>query len=290
MARHTRSPRAGAGFAASVVLLGGLAGCGGGSDASRKPARLSIVITDSGGVARYRVPASTPGGLVHLRLSNKGRAGHPVQLLRLEGDHTAEDAFAVLRSHPDRIPDWFRAEGGLGPLGPGHTVDLVLDLPAGRYVVTDLPRAGSRQAPPHAEFQLTDAPSGPLPRTATTIEAAALGPRRYGWRISGEALKSGRNLVTFRSAGAQALHLIGTFRLRGDASRAQILGALRSSLPTSRIADAYFATATLDGGRSQTTILPIGRPGRYVLFCPLSDRASRRPHFEDGLLTTIEVK
>jgi hypothetical protein len=289
--KERTAPRAA--VAASVLLLGGFVGCGGGGgdDQTRKTARLSIVISDAGGVAKYAVPASSQGGRVQLRLANRGRTGHPVQLLRLDGDHTAAEAFAVLRGNPDRIPDWLRAEGGLGPLGPGHTVDVALDLPAGRYVVTDLPRRGSPRDPPHTEFRLTGGPGGRLTPTSTTIEAAALGPGRYAWKVSGAGLRSGRNRVTFRSQGAQALHLIATFRLRdAHASRAQILRALRASLPTARIAESYFATATLDGGQAQTTILPMGRPGRYVLFCPLSDRAGRRPHFEEGLLTTIEVR
>ena len=56
------------------------------------------------------------------------------------------------------------------------------------------------------------------------------------------------------------MHLIATFRLRGNASRAQILRALRSTLPNAFNAAFYFATATLD----QTQTSAPGSP------CPLA--------------------
>ena len=49
-------------------------------------------------------------------------------------------------------------------------------------------------------------------------------------------------------------------------------------------------TAVLDSGKSDVTPFRFSKPGKYVLFCPLSDRDGRKPHFEEGLLTTVDVK
>ena len=52
----------------------------------------------------------------------------------------------------------------------------------------------------------------------------------------------------------------------------------------------FTTTAVLDGGLAQTTPLKFTKPGKYVLFCPLSDRDGGKPHFEQGLVTTVDVK
>jgi hypothetical protein len=49
------------------------------------------------------------------------------------------------------------------------------------------------------------------------------------------------------------------------------------------------STAILDGGRSQTTTLDL-KPGRYLFFCPLTDRDGGKPHFEEGLLAVETVE
>jgi hypothetical protein len=38
------------------------------------------------------------------------------------------------------------------------------------------------------------------------------------------------------------------------------------------------------------TKLELSKPGRYVLFCPLTDREGGKSHDQEGLLTTVEVK
>ena len=87
----------------------------------------------------------------------------------------------------------------------------------------------------------------------------------------------------------QSLHLIAAFRLTGKATNAQIIKALKSNGPPPRFVDrtSFYSTPVLDGGLSQTTPLPLTRPGRYVLFCPINDRNGGKPHFEEGLLTTV---
>jgi hypothetical protein len=49
-------------------------------------------------------------------------------------------------------------------------------------------------------------------------------------------------------------------------------------------------TGALDSGKSLTTQLTLSKPGTYLLFCPLIDRDGGKPHFAEGLLTTITVK
>ena len=52
----------------------------------------------------------------------------------------------------------------------------------------------------------------------------------------------------------------------------------------------FASTAALDSGTSQVTTISFSKPGTYVIFCPLHDRDGGKPHFEEGLLKTVDVK
>jgi hypothetical protein len=162
-------------------------------------------------------------------------------------------------------------------------------VPAGKYMVADI---GSQGPPVYSTLTITAGKTGSLPSTPTTVTAANPSKDKYKWEISG-ALKPGANQVTFDSKGKEALHFIGAFKLKSKASKAQILKALKSQGKPPPFVDqgSFYNTAAIDGRKSQTTPLQLrGGPGEYVLFCPLTDRDETKPHFEQGLLTTISVK
>ena len=94
------------------------------------------------------------------------------------------------------------------------------------------------------------------------------------------------------SKGKQAIHLILAFRVTGNPSKADILKSLKTNGKPPKFVDqsSFVGTAVIDGGKSQVTPLALSKPGKYVLFCPLSDRDGGKPHFAEGLLTTVNVK
>src|ERR1700694_694267 len=138
------------------------------------------------------------------------------------------------------------------------------------------------------------APAGapaPVPPAATTITAAAPSPNRYRWQISGP-LKVGANAVRFVSEGASAVHELTAVRLPGNGYAAQFVKALEGTGPPPSFVHRTTTqqTALLDRGQSLLTTLTFARPGTYVFFCHLSDRSGGRPHFAEGLLSTVVVR
>jgi hypothetical protein len=256
-------------------------------------ANLDVSVTEAGKSARYTVPKSVKGGLTTLTLSNKGKAPHSAQLARLEGGHTAQDALKVIGAQSDKTPEWLRAEGGIGAVAPGQTANASLTLPPGKYIVVDEGGGPGSSAPPgYAEFSVAGTNPGSLPGTPTTITAANPSKDKYRWDISGQ-LKSGTQQVTFVSKGKEALHLIGAFRLNGNASKAEIVKGLKAQAgkpPKFMDQTSFYSTAVIDGGKTQVTPLSFRSPGRWVLFCPISDREGGKPHFEQGLLEIVTVK
>jgi hypothetical protein len=288
--------------AMAVVLALTLGGCGGTSHkkagtsgapaAPGGPSRaVALSISESGTTAKYTVPTSVQGGLVNFQLTNKGKTPHSAQLVRVASGHTVQQALQVLGSNSTKTPPWVHAEGGLGPVAPGLTLSAALTLPAGTYLVADV--GGPRTGPPaFSQFTVTRGTSAPLPSTPVKITAAQTGKDRYQWRFSG-VLQRGAGTVTFVSKGKQALHLIGVARLTKNVTKPQIIKALNSRTggpPSFADPTSLYNTAAIDGGKSQTTPLPLLNPGRYVFYCPLTDRSGGKRHFLEGMLATVTVK
>jgi hypothetical protein len=288
-----RLPRSCATALVAALTLS-LAACGSDDKKDEKKANvkatpLQVTLVQTGKTATYNVPATVKGGLVSMSFKNNAKAPHSAQLVRIEGNHTATEAVKTAQSDSPKTPEWLRGEGGLGPVRPGGQVKADVNLPAGHYVVGDL--AGQTNGPPaYKEFTVTKGEDGKLPTEPVTITAANPAKDKYKWEIKG-ALKPGPNTVTFDSKGDEAIHFIGVFRVTGNQSLAEIQKGLASNGPPPAFVDrtSFYNTAVLDGGKAQTTPLPIAKPGTYVLFCPLADREGGKGHDKEGLITKITV-
>lgn len=272
---------------AGLAALGGCGG-GGGSDASK----LSLSISEQGKSASFKVPKSAQGGLVDVSFKNDGAAPHGVQFVQYTGSHTSDDVLKQLGTNSPKTPEWIRGLGGVPSVPGGKSASATLNLPAGNYVVIDAASLGgpSSGPPATAAMKFTSGDTGDLPGTDATVTAADKGKDKYAWDISG--LKSGSNQVTFDSEGSDALHLIAAVPLKGKAPpTAQIVKDLGSNGPPPSYVDAqnFQSTPILDGGKSQTLTIDL-KPGKYLFFCPITDRDGGKPHFEEGLIKTVTVK
>jgi len=264
-----------------------------GSSSSSSQGTLALSITESGGAARYTGPTSIKGGLVTMTLKNEGKQPHTAQLVLLKGNHTAADALKEIEGNSNKTPSWLRAAGGVGLTPPGQSSSSTVLLAAGHYAVLEIPSgAGPPSGKPAVQdLQVTAGSPGSLPSTATTVTAAAEGKDKYKWQISG-SLAPGANRVTFASKGHDTLHLITAVQITGNPSKEQLIKALSSNGPPPAFVKVQTSTETaaLDSGQSTVAQLNLAGPGRYLLFCPLTDRDGGKPHFQEGLLTTVTVK
>jgi hypothetical protein len=286
------------GAAVILTLALTIAGCGGSSKKKASTAAvpasttLALSISESGKTSKYTAPASVTGGLVTVQLTNTGKAPHGAQLLRLEGGHTIEQALRVLRSEGrQKIPDWLHGEGGVGGAPPGGTASAQVNLPAGSYAVVDVGGAGEGGPPTVTQLTVTPGTEGRLPATGTTITAAAPSKDHYKWQIAG-SLTTGSNQITFVSKGRRTFHELTAGRITANVPIARLIKDLQSNGPPPSYVDqtAQYETTVLDGGKSENTPLILAKPGTYVLFCHLRDRDGGKPHFAEGLITTVTVK
>jgi hypothetical protein len=272
-----------------------VAGCGGSSNP--KPTALNLSISEQGKTASFQAPKTTKGGLVDVTLANKGQAPHGVQFIQYTSGHTAADVQKQLGSNSNKVPDWLKAEGGIGMVPGGGTQTATVNLPAGNYVIVDAAAAfgpGSGNAPPAtAQLAVSSGETGDLPDTPGKVVANETGKDQFAWDTSG--LHTGQNDITFESKGDEALHLVIAVPVNGTAPP---LSKIKSDFskagngpPPSYLdfKDAQ-SSAILDGGLSQTTKLNLQKPGQYIFFCPLSDRDGGKPHDQEGLLKVETIK
>jgi hypothetical protein len=266
-----------------------VAGCGG--SAATKPTNLSLSIAEVGKTAKFTVPASGKGGLTDIALTNSGKAPHGAQFVLVTNGHTVAEAAKQLGTNSPTTPSWLRAEGGVGSVPGGRTGTATVNLPKGTYAVIDTATLGGSGGPPvYAQLKLTGGKRGKISPLAAHITGKQTGHDKYAWVIAG--LKAGTQPTEFTSKGKQTIHLVSAFKLKGNANPSldAIKKALQSNGPPPSYVDQSIlvSTAALDSGKSLTT--PLTFPaGRYVFFCPLTDRDGGKPHFLEGMLKKVTI-
>jgi hypothetical protein len=282
---------------AAVTAAGSLAvvGCGGGGGGS-EPVALNLKISESGKAATYQTPKSAEGGLVEVSLKNEGKAPHGVEFIQYTGGHSLSDVLKELGAEGEKIPSWIKLQGGIGAVPGGQSQKATVNLPAGNYVLVDVAELGEPSGgggpPATAPLEVKGGEEGELPETEATVTAASPAKDKYKWEISG--LKAGKNEVTFNSKGGEdAVHLMIAVPLKGKVPpKSQIVKALGEQGPPPSYVEpkGIQSSAVLDGGASETTTIELKKPGKYLFFCPLTDRDGGKPHFEEGLVSVETVK
>ena len=280
--------------ALALTAIVALAACGS-SDKDKKSGSststentLAISIAEQGKTAKYTVPKTAKGGLTTVKFTNNGKMPHEAQLLLVKGNHTAQDVGKVFsdENSTDKA-EWLRARGGVGGVAPGKTGTGTVMLEPGHYFVVDASQDGP---PTFADLTVTAGENGSLPSTDTKVTAAEAGHDKWRWDISGP-LKTGTQDLTFKSEGKEAIHFLGAIQLKSGVDEKQVLKALGTKKANKYVEEQTFSsTAILDGGKSQVTQFTLSKPGRWLLFCPLTDRGEKEEHDKQGLAKIVTVK
>jgi hypothetical protein len=266
---------------ATVAALAttGLAACGGDDDDAQSLA-LSF---DQGG--QLQAPSSAETGLAEITLRNDSDEHADAQLIYVEGNHSAEEVVQGLGAagNGKPFPDWFFAGGGTPTVPPGRVETVTQVLKPGTYYVFNTNTSGQPDPETIPAIKVTgEETEDELPDEADA-EVQAID---YGFEATG--LTTGRNRILFANTGAQPHHIIAS-RIRGDATIEDVERAFRSDAGPPPIVDrGTQTTAVVEGGESQLVNLDL-KPGRYALYCFISDRQGGPPHAIKGMVDEVEV-
>ncbi|HEU4736868.1 MAG TPA: hypothetical protein VFS48_07590 [Solirubrobacterales bacterium] len=263
---------------AAVAALG-LIACG---DAEETQS-LTFTLSGDGKSAKISGPQSADTGLAEITLKNDGKGEGDLQLIRVEGDHSAEDAIKGLEAamQGKAFPDWFFAAGGTGTTAAGKSQTVTQVLEPGTYYAFntegDLPEADSVPV-----VEVSGETSDETVEADETVDAF-----EYGFEA--DQLSAGQTEIAFDNTGAQPHHLLAA-PLTGDATADDVAEAFKSEKGKPPFDEKGFqSTAVLEGGEGQLVTLDL-KPGRYVLFCFITDRQGGPPHALKGMVDEVEVR
>lgn len=228
-------------------------------------------------------PESAEAGEAEITFENEGKGDGELQLIRVEGDRSAEEAIegleAAMNGKP--FPEWFFAGGGVGTTAGGESQTVTQVLEPGIYYAFntegDLPAANEVPA-----VEVSGEPSDEAVEADETVEAF-----EYGFEA--DRLPAGEVEVAFDNTGAQPHHLLAA-PLTGESTADDVEKAFESEKGQPPFDEEGFqSTAVIEGGEAQLVTLDL-EPGRYVLFCFISDREGGPPHALEGMVDEVEVQ
>jgi len=269
--------------AVAVAVTAGLAACGDDDEAQT----LDISVTEKGKASEVTAPKSVEAGLTEITLTNDGKVGHDLTLIRVEGDRSAADAIqglgGVIEGQP--FPKWFFAGGGVSVTAPGQSRTATQVLEPGTYYAFETEQL---QGPPDPKtvpaIEVTgEASDDELPEAdGGEIEAID-----YGFNASG--LTAGNNEILFTNTGAQP-HFIEAAPIKSGATIEDVEKAFKADTQPPLQESGTQTTAVLEGGDSQLTTLDL-KPGKYALLCFISDREGGPPHsIGEGMIGEADVE
>ena len=199
---------------AALAATAGIALVACGDDDDEAQAASFDLVQPASGTPTLSGPTSLKAGTVAITFKNTGQAPADLQLVSVEGDHSAEEVQAVVNSDEEEstIPDWIFAEGGVGTVAPGQSQTATVALGSGKYyavgtVETEDEEADGPLVPPVA-FEVTGSGKGSLPKADATVTA-----KEYSFEVDG--LKAGSHTLKFDNAGEQLHHLIAAPMMDG---------------------------------------------------------------------------
>jgi plastocyanin len=262
-----------------------------GSSAS-EPAAVTFTTTEpSKGKVAIDGPKTIEAGVTEITLKNSGKGPHDAQILRVEGERTADE---VISSSIDSeegapIPAWIAGGGGLGTTAPGKSATVTEVLEPGTYYLLDSESAQGSETPNArkggvVKFEVTGEATGELPGTDAKVTA-----KDFSFETSG--IQAGANRVTFENTGKQLHHLIAVPLAKGatiDQAKTFFTTEGEPEGPPPVDFENGISTAVIDGGEAQVAELDF-KQGRYALVCFITNRQGGPPHVAMGMVSELDV-
>jgi hypothetical protein len=313
--RTALAGRVHAGFmlVAAMTVAAALTACGSSSKKSSAGAAattqtLSVTEVKLGpkSFAYQGVGSGVTGGTVKISFTNAGKqnAPHELQLARVDSGHTATEVktamVKLISSNTGNvpIPNWLHQASGVGPTAPNQTATAVVKLPAGHYFAFDTQSPpGPGNSPPFltegafTSFQVTGGSASALPATSGNVTIKDQPHDKFAFQVSG--LKVGPNGLTFDNKSKEAHHVLAVRLLPGHTPK-QALAAFVSQGPPKGQPPVAFnsinGSAVADSKTTQVNQVMFAQPGKYILFCFLTDKNGKgKPHLVRGLFKEVTV-
>jgi uncharacterized cupredoxin-like copper-binding protein len=264
----------------ALVAAMALVACGDSDDSQE----LSFTVESNGKATTVTAPESADAGLAEITLTNDSDSVADLQLVRVEGDRAPEQVVKGLGQaiQGKGFPDWLFTAGGVGSLEPGESATVTQVLQPGDYYAFNT--SGGPPDPKAAGVtEVTgEASDEEIEGGEATVEAAE-------YVFNTETLPAGATEITFDNVGAQPHHLIAS-PLKGNATAEDVEKFFKTEQGAPPLEEkGTKSTAVLEGGEGQLVTMDL-EPGRYALYCFITDREGGPPHVVKGMVDEVEVE
>lgn len=235
----------------------------------------------------FTAPMRVEGGLITVRLVNRGTEPHYLRLMRLAPGKTLAD-FAAWRESRTPAPEWLSGAGGVAPVMPGDSADQTTVLGAGTYVL--LCSYPTPDGVPHVQMGMMGSLRvAPPPAAEPALSREAEGSitlTDYAYTVDAD-LRAGTRTLQVENRGREP-HQVLLIRLpegvTPEAEVAWFRGGSRGprpGLPHGGILEVLPGEST----RFTATL----QPGEYLLLCGTRAPDGQR-HFDHGMVRRLTVR
>jgi len=247
------------------------------------PAAITVTATDF----TYQAPDTIASGTTTVRLVNRGKELHQVQLIKLEGGKTLEDLAQALKSGGPP-PSWVKFVGGPNGVAPGQEAQATSVLAPGQYAyMCFIPS-------PDGVMHATKGMARPFTVSAGSTASAAQQPSAditiklvdYDFQPS-QPLKPGKQTILVENAGPQPHELV-LLRLAPGKKVEDFAAWSETGMKGPPPAEPLGGVTLLDKGARGTFSADL-TPGEYGFICYFPDHKDGKPHLAHGMMKTFKV-
>jgi plastocyanin len=286
LSRTSRVLRRFAVAALAVALVGvALSACGSSEADEDGAQKLTFTIAKKGQKTEIKGPKEAETGLAEITLVNNGQGATDLQLVRVEGEHSAAEAGQALGQviEGNAFPEWFFAAGGVGTILPGKRQTVIQVLKPGTYYAFYTEgQTGPLNRPSPAVVEINGEESDDEVEGKPTVRAF-----EYGFEA--DTLTAGGVEVDFDNSGDQPHHIVAS-KFVGNGTLEEAEKYLKTEKGKNPLTEQGFqATSVLEGDEAQLVTLDL-EPGRYAFYCFVADRKGGQPHLFKGMIDEVEVE
>jgi uncharacterized cupredoxin-like copper-binding protein len=238
----------------------------------------------------FRGPDRLDAGMVNLQVVDTGQQPHQMQLVRLEGGHTAAEFAAAIKAEPKRFPVWGRLVGGPNGVVPGSRASTIQKLVPGDHVlVCWLP---DHTGAPHLTLGMTKSVTvvAGTPKPAPEIVPdVTITLADFSYTLS-KPITAGTRTINVVNQGQQVHETLvvqlprkGLAKAYGEALTP---GKPAAGSPPGKPIGGVVGLAPGDHALFQMAFTS----GHYGLLCLFPDHETGQPHFEKGMTLEFDVK
>lgn len=236
----------------------------------------------------YAAPETISEGWVRVTLTNSGKEPHHVQFLRLNDGVTLEQFESTLKQGEGPALAMTKQQGGVGAVAPGMSVEAIINLPAGQYVILCFIPSPTDHVPHHAKGMIKGLTVSESSNTASEPTAdLTVTMKDFNYDLP-ESLSAGPMTIKVVNNGPES-HEFNLLKL----PEGKTLNDVTQFLKTPDGPPPFIPVGGMNGlDVGMTGYLQLDlEPGNYVAICNIpSPKAEGHPHFTLGMIKVFTVK